>query len=337
MVKVLRYNQTKLNILHQIAGLNLQIGDALPSERMLAEKFGISMGTLRRALAELESQSIIEKRHGRGNILLKSIKNGKARSRMALIHVKRFEKGEPLPNLGELESYLNDRGIDLEYIPVTRFDKTLITAAERCFAVLVTGWLDRNWIEDLQLLNKPMVAIGSHQYSDLLPWISYDWKGASSLLTHKLLERKARRIGLLNGGRRYYPASLIYEGYKSELVKAGLECNDNWVSWVSREESYEKAKDFIINQLPELDAVVFELGTYLPFLSLCWEMGVPPDKPLAVVGCYDNNCRVTGFGKNVLWATFEKDTYIVGAEIFLEALQHDARCKGEFLVNAKLV
>lgn len=335
MVKVLRYNQTKLNILHQIAGLNLQVGDALPSERTLSAKFGISMGTLRRALAELEAQSIIEKRHGSGSILLKSIKNCKSRSQMALIHIKRIEKGELLPNLGELELYLNERGIDLEYIPVTRFDKTLITAAEKCFAVLVTGWLNRDWIEDLQLLNKPMVAIGSHQYSDLLPLVSYDWKGASALLTHKLIERKAKRIGLLNGSHRYYPASLIYEGYKKELTNAGLQCNDSWVGWVPKEEAYEKTRDFVINQLPELDAVVFEFGTFLPFLALCWELGIPPDKKLAVIGTCENNtiCR---FEKNILLASFEKDAFIAGAEIFLEALQHKTTFKGESLVNAKL-
>lgn len=78
MAKVLRYNQTKSNILHQISALNLQVGDVLPPERTLSTKFGISMGTLRRALAELESQSIIEKQHGRGNIV-KNIKNDKVR------------------------------------------------------------------------------------------------------------------------------------------------------------------------------------------------------------------------------------------------------------------
>jgi DNA-binding transcriptional regulator YhcF (GntR family) len=338
MVKVLRYNQIKLNILHEIAELNLQVGDFLPSERMLAEKFDISMGTLRRALAELEAQSIIKKQHGRGSILKKQIKNSRSRSQIALIHIKRLDNDIQMPSLDDLELYLNSRGIDLLYVPVTRFDKTLISEVEKCFAVLVTGCLDIDWIKSLSLLSKPMVAIGSHQYSDLLPWVNYDWQGASSLLTRELIAGKAKRIGLLNSSHRYYPSSSIYEGYKNELVNAGLELNENWVSWVATEEFCDKAKDFIINQLPELDAVVFEFGTYLPFLSLCWDMGILPNKKLAVIGGYNSNkSNIIGYGNNVSLTVFEKNVYIVGAEIFLDALQNNSDLKGEFIVNAKLL
>jgi len=337
MIKVLRYNQTKLNILHEIATMNLKVGDMLPSERTLAAKLGISMGTLRRSLAELESQSIIKKQHGRGSILQKSIKKGKKRNRLALIHIKRAEEGELLPSLAKLNLYLNNRAIDLEYIPVTCFDKTLITAVEKCFCVLVTGWLDKDWIKNLQLLNKPMVAIGSHQYSDLLPLVSYNWKGASSLLTRELIERKAKCIGLLNGSHRYYPSALIHEGYMDELTKAGLEYDDSCIRWVSKDDTSDKIKDFIINQLPKLDAVVLELGCYLPFLSLCWEMGISPGKKLAVIGSYDNNNCNSSDNNNVLQAIFEKDIYIFAAEFFLAALQDKIHLKREFVIDAKLV
>ena len=336
-MKVLRYNQTKLNILHQIAGLNLQAGNLLPSERTMADKFGVSMGTLRRALSELEAQSVIEKQHGRGNVLLKSLDNCKARNRIALIHIKRLAKGEFFPNLNELEAYLNERSIDMEYIPVTSFDKSLITKVEKCFAVLVNGWLDDEWVQNLQLLNKPMVAIGSHGYSQQLPLVSYDWKGASAMLTAKLIENGAKRIGLLNGSHRYYPSTLIYEGYKNELAKSGLELNEEWISWIAKEETDEKIKDFIIHQLQQLDAVVFEFGTYYPFLSLCWSMGISPDKKLAVIGGYNTKGNVPVFGNKVLCSSFEKDAYIVGTKIFLETLQRDnASIKGETIISAKL-
>jgi DNA-binding transcriptional regulator YhcF (GntR family) len=337
MVKILRYNQTKLNILHQIAELELEVGEMLPSERSMAAKLGISMGTLRRALAELESQEIIKKQHGRGSILKKSIKQGSERSRLALIHIKRVEQNKLLSSLDELEAYLNERAIDLDYVPVTSFDKNIITAVEKCFGVIVTGWLDQDWIRNLQLLNKPMVAIGSHQYSAELPLISYDWKGASSLLTRELIGQGQKHIGLLNGGHRYYPSSLIYEGYVNELSQAGLKCNDNWIKWVCIDDNSDVIKDFIINQLPALDAVVMELGCYLPFLSLCWEMGINPDKKLGLVGCYENNIRINSSGNNILLTSFEKDAFIVGAELFLKSLQHETKVTEETLIKARLL
>ena len=325
MLKMLRYNQTKLNILHQIADLSLQVGDALPTERRMASEFGISMGTLRRALGELEVQGIIEKHQGSGNTLLKSIKNGGERNKIALIYIKRIEFEEVLPNMRALELYLNERGIDIEYIPVIRFDDELIKVLEKCFAVLITGWIDENWIKNLQLLNKPMIAIGSHKYSDILPFVSYDWKGASSILTGKLIQRNAKRIGLLNAAQRYYPSSLIYEGYRGELLKAGLELDNDMVIWVEKENYYEKVKKFIIEQVPKLDSIVMELGLYLPFLALCWELGVTPDKKLAVIGNPEDNYQRAFFGGNILWAAFERNTYIAGAEFFLEALRHKTK------------
>ena len=42
------------------------LGSRLPSERVLAEKFYVNRMTIRRALAVLESQGMIKRRHGSG-------------------------------------------------------------------------------------------------------------------------------------------------------------------------------------------------------------------------------------------------------------------------------
>lgn len=41
-------------------------GDALPTEEALCERFGVSRVTVRRALADLQAQGFVERRHGRG-------------------------------------------------------------------------------------------------------------------------------------------------------------------------------------------------------------------------------------------------------------------------------
>lgn len=45
-------------------------GTALPKEESLAEQFGVSRVTVRRALADLESQGLVQRRHGRGTFVL---------------------------------------------------------------------------------------------------------------------------------------------------------------------------------------------------------------------------------------------------------------------------
>lgn len=62
-------------IIHEIETQFIQgkinVGDKLPAERELAEDFGVSRGSLRDAFRILESQGIIETRHGGGRTLIK--------------------------------------------------------------------------------------------------------------------------------------------------------------------------------------------------------------------------------------------------------------------------
>src|SRR6202023_1762106 len=46
-------------------------GDPLPSERHLAERFGVSRGSIRDALRTLETIGLVETRHGQGTFQLK--------------------------------------------------------------------------------------------------------------------------------------------------------------------------------------------------------------------------------------------------------------------------
>ncbi|MDO5706742.1 MAG: GntR family transcriptional regulator [Paracoccus sp. (in: a-proteobacteria)] len=52
-----------------IAAGRLRAGDRLPPEREMAQAQGVAVGTLRRALAELEARGLLERRHGSGNYI----------------------------------------------------------------------------------------------------------------------------------------------------------------------------------------------------------------------------------------------------------------------------
>lgn len=69
-------------------------GAALPTEPQLAAQYGISQGTLRRALAALEAQHLIERRQGAGTYVTQ------ATSARALFHFFRVERPDgtrPVP------------------------------------------------------------------------------------------------------------------------------------------------------------------------------------------------------------------------------------------------
>jgi DNA-binding GntR family transcriptional regulator len=47
----------------------LRPGDALPSELVLAGRYGVARGTARHALAELEGAGLVESVHGKGRFV----------------------------------------------------------------------------------------------------------------------------------------------------------------------------------------------------------------------------------------------------------------------------
>ena len=65
------YEKTIAFILQHIDELGLQAGEQLPTEAKLALQAGVSLVTVRRALAELAAQSIVRREQGRGTFLIR--------------------------------------------------------------------------------------------------------------------------------------------------------------------------------------------------------------------------------------------------------------------------
>jgi GntR family transcriptional regulator len=65
------YHQIKEHITRQVVSGRWKSGHALPSEPDLCSHFGVSRGTLRRALGDLENQGLIVRHQGRGTFVAK--------------------------------------------------------------------------------------------------------------------------------------------------------------------------------------------------------------------------------------------------------------------------
>ena len=66
MLKDTLKNQVTKRLISLIAGGECGIGEALPAERKLSERFGVSRGTLRKAIGELAELGLVEVRGGSG-------------------------------------------------------------------------------------------------------------------------------------------------------------------------------------------------------------------------------------------------------------------------------
>ncbi|HZM76722.1 MAG TPA: GntR family transcriptional regulator [Candidatus Limnocylindrales bacterium] len=61
-----RYKKIAADFRLLVESGELRPGDVLPSEAALSEKYGVSRGTARQALAELEGAGLVEAVHGKG-------------------------------------------------------------------------------------------------------------------------------------------------------------------------------------------------------------------------------------------------------------------------------
>lgn len=63
------YQQVKLAMLGALAAGEWKQGETIPPEKPLAERFGVSIGTLRKAIDELTSENILVRHQGRGTFV----------------------------------------------------------------------------------------------------------------------------------------------------------------------------------------------------------------------------------------------------------------------------
>ena len=69
------YLQVKDAVLAALAQGEWKQGDAIPSEKMLSERFGVSIGTLRKAIDELAAENILTRHQGRGTYVSEHTRN----------------------------------------------------------------------------------------------------------------------------------------------------------------------------------------------------------------------------------------------------------------------
>lgn len=68
--KTFKYVETYDNIINLINELGLKPGDLIPSEHSLSQKFNVSRGTIRAAIALLREDGMIYNHQGKGNVLI---------------------------------------------------------------------------------------------------------------------------------------------------------------------------------------------------------------------------------------------------------------------------
>lgn len=337
-MKVLKYNQAKFNLIAEISLLNLVPGDYLPPEKDIADSLNVSMGTLRRALAELEACGMIEKQNGRGNLLLKTPEVSVDLPRVLCLDVRGPEQGEAAGTSFQRQADFHEcmvkHGFSPVYMSVGGFEQKLVKVVSSCIGILVIGNLTEEFTRELCLLSRSILAIGSNPYPDRIPTIAYDWRDGVERLVTRMFEAGHRRIGLLNGARSYYPSSKIFQGFADGFRKNGISMDESLVHWGSENFDLENYFD---GKSAKCDALVLEYGAFLGTLNYAWKMRALPKFTVGIADYYNNDAKKLPVGKNFMLVNFKKSVFIEGIELFSRLCRGERGIKGEILIHGDVL
>ena len=95
------YRQIKALLTRSLRGGEWKPGEAIPSEIELAARFGVSQGTVRKAIDELAAENLLVRRQGRGTFVAS---HHEAKAQFRFLRLRDDEGGEP----GAMESRILD-------------------------------------------------------------------------------------------------------------------------------------------------------------------------------------------------------------------------------------
>lgn len=317
MVRVLKYNRAKMDILQTIVAHKLQVGDRLPSLREFLSESDFSAITLRRAMDDLEQQGIITKQQGTGSFLNKNINGTAMLGKVLFINVYRY-----YPNLGfeqrELKKFFMERGFALDISSSTEPGGEITGKARECAGIFVSGWLTRVWVDYLKAFNVPVMVIGANPFPEELPGVDWNLPGGIGKLTAKLIEDGSKCFAVLPGGKEYHTSMEIKQGFQNEIQRRGLNPDDHplFTSEGILRYTHEDILAYF-RKHPNIDTLLLGQENYQVVLELLRNGALPDDLRLGVI-CVSPRSRFPV--RNTYFLIFEGNLYRDAAEAFWNSL-----------------
>jgi GntR family transcriptional regulator, arabinose operon transcriptional repressor len=195
-----RYYQIYSALLTRIKTGELAAGEALPSERQIAEDYGVARLTVVKALDLLARDNLISKQHGRGTFVLpqpeENLKTiafikagGLVQSELKGISETAFEQNYQLQVLA----------VDLGMNRVQGYLKTCIDNGVKGLIVYALPGYEDMRVYQTFMSEVPMVMIDRYYPELKTDCVVYDDENAAYQLTEKLIKRGHQRIAVIPG------------------------------------------------------------------------------------------------------------------------------------------
>lgn len=284
MSRILKYNEAKLKIVRLIGERNLKPGDRIPTERELAALLGVSIISIRRAVQELQDAGIIQRKQGVGSFFTGNVVRNEYRSILGVVSISdpRFPSGEDM--------YALRRGLQRHHADYRLFnvnedvDMSIAQGIAECDRFIVSGFVNKPWLDYLFSQGKPLVQIGVSEHGREVCQVKFDWETAIRETIARLKSRGAAEIGLLlinpNSASCSYERARIFE---KVLRENGLPFYDSRVCFVVPERALAHLRDYMCSQGPALETILVDYHVFNLLTFSRIQYGFPMEQNLVVL------------------------------------------------------
>jgi LacI family transcriptional regulator len=225
-------------------------GERLMSEPKLAADLGVSRGTLRGALAELEAAGLIERRKGSGTFVVeRAPRASRSRTTRLAVIIKHHAEQDPgwtyngelirgvLSQAPRHRAECTLLSMDDPEVPGRVRDRRYMRGFDGFICVAVT---DRGLLQHLVDLRRGPVVLLDHFARDLpvIGVMDGSFRGARSVVRH-LLALGHRRIAFLDFADRQEQNPERFEGYRVALAARHLPLEDELVAELAAADWYK--------------------------------------------------------------------------------------------------
>ncbi len=283
-----RSQMARERIVNYIAGNGFISGDKLPPEKTMAEICDVSMITVRRALAELESNNIVERVHGRGTFVKIDLHSTPQLGRILFICIGPVHESKNSSVFATIEEEAAKRGCQTDYFKVGEHPESCVLAnLEDCKGIILYGWVNREWVDFISGLGIPAAAVSTDTFDDRIPTVTYDYYDMAKMVTTRLAEQGYRRIGCLISQDSHYPQNgLAGQGYRDALAAHGIpfDPTSHLTEPLRYGHYFEDIGEYFRNLNEPIDALLlYGVGIYINFLNFLLENPQLPPIQIGVI------------------------------------------------------
>ncbi len=239
--------QLRSLILSDLEKGKIRVGDQLPTENQMVQKYSMSRATIREGIALLVQEGVLARKRGSGTFVqsLKPISGNKLLAAMVACNPGRWDTFGQV--IQEIEQKVHDRGSSLivcnhdnKKEKAQRYLDRIIrdgVAGVIFSPIHLPGFKDVNLeiIHRLEDNGIPFVLIGTPISADTVgrySFVSSNGFAATREIVQHLVRLGHRRIAYIRGFSDIFSAEERFSGYKEEMRRQGLTVPEDYVKQI---------------------------------------------------------------------------------------------------------